>query len=112
LATSLVLSGTFEQIIQMTSIAMFVTGTLTVLSMFVLRRKRPEMERPYRATFYPILPGLYLCLSLFAVGASFWQALRSGGAQTYYPLIGICLFVLVFVGHFWFQKRELLKKRY
>jgi basic amino acid/polyamine antiporter, APA family len=33
---------------------------LTILAIFVLRRKRPEAERPYRAFGYPILPALYL----------------------------------------------------
>ncbi|HYA78926.1 MAG TPA: amino acid permease, partial [Candidatus Nitrosopolaris sp.] len=33
---------------------------LTILGIFVLRRKRPEAERPYRAFGYPVLPALYL----------------------------------------------------
>ena len=37
---------------------------LTIIGVFVLRRKRPEAERPYRAFGYPVLPALYV------VGAS------------------------------------------
>jgi APA family basic amino acid/polyamine antiporter len=33
---------------------------LTILGIFVLRRKRPEAERPYRAFGYPIVPALYI----------------------------------------------------
>ncbi len=33
---------------------------LTIAGVFVLRRKRPEAERPYRALGYPILPALYI----------------------------------------------------
>ncbi len=99
LASIIVLSGTFEEIVKMASIAMFVTGMLTVLSMFVLRRTRPQAHRPYRATLYPLLPGLYVVLSLVAILVSVWQAFRDGGAQAYYPLIGLALLVLIFVGH-------------
>jgi APA family basic amino acid/polyamine antiporter len=33
---------------------------LTIAGVFVLRRTRPEVERPYRALGYPILPALYM----------------------------------------------------
>ena len=46
LACLLVLSGKFEQLSTMVSLAMVVTGTLTVASVFVLRRTSPETPRP------------------------------------------------------------------
>ena len=33
-----------------------------LLGLFVLRRKRPEVARPYRAVGYPVLPALYVVL--------------------------------------------------
>jgi len=33
---------------------------LTIAGLFVLRRKRPDAERPYRAFGYPIIPVLYI----------------------------------------------------
>jgi len=33
---------------------------LTILGLFVLRRKRPDVERPYKAFGYPIIPALYI----------------------------------------------------
>src|SRR5213076_2789509 len=33
---------------------------LTILGLFVLRRKRPDAERPYKAFGYPIVPALYI----------------------------------------------------
>jgi APA family basic amino acid/polyamine antiporter len=33
---------------------------LTIIGLFVLRRKRPEVERPYKAFGYPIIPALYI----------------------------------------------------
>ncbi len=37
---------------------------LTVAGLFVLRRRRPEAERPYRAFGYPIVPALYIAAAL------------------------------------------------
>jgi len=36
---------------------------LTTTGLFILRRKRPDAERPYRAVGYPWLPGLYIALA-------------------------------------------------
>jgi APA family basic amino acid/polyamine antiporter len=33
---------------------------LTIIGLFVLRRKRPDVERPYKAFGYPIVPALYI----------------------------------------------------
>jgi APA family basic amino acid/polyamine antiporter len=33
---------------------------LTIIGLFILRRKRPEAERPYKAFGYPIVPVLYI----------------------------------------------------
>jgi APA family basic amino acid/polyamine antiporter len=37
---------------------------LTIAGVFVLRRKRPNVERPYRAFGYPIVPALYIIVAL------------------------------------------------
>ena len=36
---------------------------LTIAGLFVLRKKRPEMERPYKAFGYPVLPAIYILLA-------------------------------------------------
>ena len=36
---------------------------LTIFGLFLLRFRRPEMERPYRVTGYPALPAIYLLLA-------------------------------------------------
>lgn len=40
--------------------AVLIFYVLTIAALFVLRRTRPEVERPYRAFGYPLLPALYL----------------------------------------------------
>lgn len=55
-----------NQLVDYTSTAMLITGTLTVLSVMVLRRKQPDAPRPYRVTAYP-LPALGYALSSVVV---------------------------------------------
>lgn len=42
--------------------------TLTVAAVYVLRRKRPDLPRPYRVWGYPLLPALFLLASLGLMG--------------------------------------------
>jgi APA family basic amino acid/polyamine antiporter len=37
---------------------------LTLFGLFLLRWKRPEMNRPYRAFGYPVLPALYILMAV------------------------------------------------
>ena len=69
-AWSLVLIATqsFEQLVNYTSAAMLITGTLTVMAVVVLRRKLPDEERPYRTWGYPIPPLAYALSSVFVLG--------------------------------------------
>lgn len=43
--------------------AVLIFYVLTIAGIFVLRRNRPEAERPYRAFGYPVLPALYICVA-------------------------------------------------
>lgn len=67
-AMVLVLMQRFEQLMNYTSAAMLITGTLTVMAVVVLRRKLPDTKRPYRAWGYPLTPVLYAVSSLFVLG--------------------------------------------
>jgi APA family basic amino acid/polyamine antiporter len=44
---------------------------LTILGIFVLRRKRPDAERPYKAFGYPIVPALYIAGAAVILGVLF-----------------------------------------
>jgi APA family basic amino acid/polyamine antiporter len=94
----LILSGRFEQLYTMVSLAMVVTGSLTVGSVFVLRHKNPEAPRPYRATGYPWLPGIYVVASLAVIVVMLGEAL-SNKPGAWYPLLGLAMLVVVYFVH-------------
>jgi APA family basic amino acid/polyamine antiporter len=58
----LVFSGTYSDLLDYVIFAAVLFYGLTVAGLFVLRFRRPNAERPYRALGYPILPGLYVIL--------------------------------------------------
>ncbi|MHB8420378.1 MAG: APC family permease [Myxococcales bacterium] len=68
-AALLCLSGTYSELLDYVIFAVLVFYVLTLLSLFSLRRSRPEAERPYRAFGYPWLPGGYV-LAASAVAVS------------------------------------------
>jgi len=63
-----VLVRTFAQLADQFVIGIWPFYALSVLGVFFLRRKRPDLERPYRAWGYPVVPALFLVSSLFLLG--------------------------------------------
>jgi APA family basic amino acid/polyamine antiporter len=61
-ASLLVFSGTYGELLDYVIFAALLFYALTVAGLFVLRVRRPDAERPYRAIGYPVLPGLYVGL--------------------------------------------------
>ena len=41
-----------------------ILGVLTVIGLFVLRRRQPDLPRPYRAWGYPVVPGLFVAVAV------------------------------------------------
>ena len=64
-ASVLCLSGTYGQLLDFLIFAVLIFYILTLVGLFVLRWKRPEMPRPYRAFGYPVLPALYIVMAIF-----------------------------------------------
>jgi APA family basic amino acid/polyamine antiporter len=59
-AALLTLSGTYGNLLDYVIFAALLFYVLTVAGIFVLRRKRPEAARPYKAWGYPFIPALYI----------------------------------------------------
>ena len=55
----------YSDLLTFTSFASLLFNALTVLGLFVLRYRQPNLERPYRVPAYPIIPALYLAVAAF-----------------------------------------------
>jgi len=92
-ASVLCLSGTYNQLLDFLIFAELIFYILTLAGLFVLRRTRPDMDRPYRAVGYPVLPALYILMALFLEV----QLLRYKPQNTWPGLIIVLLGLPVYV---------------
>jgi APA family basic amino acid/polyamine antiporter len=60
-----ILTSTFEQVIVFIGFTLNVFTFLTVLGVMILRKKRPDLPRPYKTFGYPVVPALFLLISVW-----------------------------------------------
>ena len=58
------ISGRYGQLLDMISFVVVIFYVMTIMGIFILRRKRPDIERPYKAFGYPILPAIYIVMGI------------------------------------------------
>mgnify|MGYP000182635809 FL=1 len=61
-ASLLCLSGRYGDLLDMVSFIVVIFYILTIIGIFILRKKRPELDRPYKAFGYPVLPAIYILM--------------------------------------------------
>jgi APA family basic amino acid/polyamine antiporter len=98
-ASVLCLSGKYGDLLDMISFVVVIFYVLTILGIFILRKKRPDLPRPYKAFGYPVLPILYMLM-----GSSFCVLLIIYKPEFTWPgliiaLLGIPLYFLAHSGN-------------
>lgn len=63
-AAILCLSGRYGDLLDMVSFVVVIFYVLTILGIFILRKKMPDAERPYKAFGYPVLPAIYILMGI------------------------------------------------
>jgi basic amino acid/polyamine antiporter, APA family len=86
-ACLLCLSGRYGQLLDMVSFVVVLFYVLTIIGIFILRKKRPDAERPYKAFGYPVLPLLYILM-----GTAFCVLLLM--YQGWYPYYGLAIVLI------------------
>jgi len=102
-ASLLLIIGSFSQLLTYCGFLLSLFTALTVGAVFVLRHRRPDLARPYKAWGYPLTPALYVAVALgMMIFAVFTRPLES--------LIGAGIVVLgVPVYLFWSRERRKVK---
>jgi len=62
-ASLLCLSGSYGDLLDYVVFAVLLFYILTIAGIFILRKTKPDAERPYKAIGYPFLPALYIVLA-------------------------------------------------
>jgi APA family basic amino acid/polyamine antiporter len=95
----LCLSGKYGDLLDYVMFAVMLFYILTVWGIFILRKKRPEIERPYKAFGYPFLPALYILLAaLFTINLLF--------TKPQFTVPGLVIVGLGFPLYFWAKGRK------
>ena len=63
-ASILCLSGKYGDLLDMISFVVVLFYALTIAGIFILRKKMPNAERPYKAFGYPVLPAIYILMAI------------------------------------------------
>jgi APA family basic amino acid/polyamine antiporter len=67
---------------------------LTIIGIFVLRAKRPDAERPYRAFGYPFVPALYVLAAVAIMLVLLLYQTQTAGKGLEIVLIGVPVYLL------------------
>ena len=91
-ASLLCLSGKYGDLLTMVSFVVVIFYVLTIIGIFILRRKRPDADRPYKAFGYPVLPAFYILLAVAFCAGLLWTSPTYSLWGLAIMLLGIPLF--------------------
>jgi len=94
----LVLSGRYEQLFTYVIFASWILYGMTTAAVIVLRRKRPDMTRPYKTLAYPVLPVLFVLVAIFLVLSTLFDSPRES-------LLGLSFIFLGLPFYFYWKRR-------
>jgi APA family basic amino acid/polyamine antiporter len=96
----LTLTGTYSDLITLSAFSSLLFNILTVIGLFVLRRTRAELHRPYRTWGYPVLPALYVLVASFFLVYILIGDPRNSGLGLILTALGLPLYL------YWKGKRD------
>ncbi len=94
----LCLSGTYNQLLTYVVFVVLIFYSLTLIGIFRLRKKRPDLPRPYKAFGYPVLPVIYCFIALLICVALFIHQPKQTWPGAIIVLLGIPLYYIAVAG--------------
>lgn len=98
----LVLSGRYDDLFTLVIFSSWILYAMTAASVIVLRRRRPDLPRPYKVAGYPLVPTLFVLVAIVLLGSTFARSPRES-------LLGLGL-ILVGIPFYFYWKRRLVKQ--
>jgi len=93
-ASILCLSGRYGDLLDYCTFASLCFYIVTIIGLFVLRRKEPDTERPYRAVGYPLVPALYIIAGLTICGILLYTKTFNTGMGLLIAGLGVPVYLL------------------
>ncbi|MEC9456327.1 MAG: amino acid permease [Candidatus Neomarinimicrobiota bacterium] len=91
-ASVLTFSGTYNQLITYIIFASWIFYAMSCAAVIILRKKRPEMKRPYKTPGYPYIPIIFILFAVFLTFNTILEAPRDAAVGAGIILAGLPLY--------------------
>ena len=91
-ASVLTFSGTYNQLITYIIFASWIFYAMSCAAVIILRKKRPEMKRPYKTPGYPYIPIIFILFAVFLIFNTILEAPRDAAVGAGIILAGLPLY--------------------
>ena len=91
-ACALTFSGTYNQLITYIIFASWIFYAMSCAAVIILRKKRPEMKRPYKPPGYPYIPNIFILFAVFLTFNTILEAPRDAAVGAGIILAGLPLY--------------------
>ncbi len=95
----LVLSGSFDQLTDFAIFAFWLFYGMITAAVFVFRQRAPEEPRPYLTLGYPIVPAIFVLVTVCLIGFTIWNAFVQS-------VIGLAIIALGLPAYYYFERRH------
>lgn len=92
---TLLWTNSFEKLFIYASVGLSLFSLLSMSAIFVLRKKRPDLDRPFRTPGYPVTPAVYLLLTGVLLVAAFINSWETSTIALLSMLVGIPIYYLM-----------------
>ncbi|HXG66871.1 MAG TPA: amino acid permease, partial [Blastocatellia bacterium] len=98
LAVAFVMVRTFEQLADIFVLGIWPFYAGGVAAVYALRRKRPDLHRPYKTLGYPVTPALFILAATFLLGNALWDDVKYYGGLKDAGSGALMVFAIVLAG--------------
>jgi basic amino acid/polyamine antiporter, APA family len=95
----LVLSGSFDQLTDLAIFAFWIFYGMITAAVFIFRRREPNAPRPYRTLGYPIIPIIFVLVTIFLIGFTIWNLFIQS-------VVGLVIIVLGLPVYYYFEMKH------
>jgi ethanolamine permease len=88
--------GSTAQIIILSVLGAVVMYMMSMISLFILRKKEPQLERPFISPFYPIFPAIALVISLICMVAIMYFSVAV--SLVFFAILAVALIIFMLMG--------------
>ena len=94
IALLFIYSSTFEQVLIYAAFSLIFITTITVSSVYWLRKTQPELPRPYRTFGYPWTPMIFIVVNIWTMGFLLIDKTFESMIGLLIPLIGLMIYLI------------------